>query len=502
MTNYLNNEILNIEILNIVIQETGTYNNQYLRPYETNVQANTLDNFVDRIKETNSTRIPAGAIADLSANILTPSARPICTVPIVNGWDTPRERFLIIVEVTYSVGNKENIYLQGYTDYTGVSTGINNITRAYGAIDPQMAFNINSVSKVNIVQNISNGVILETKRATLSDQVLQIEPPTINNNPTVYGLRPIDIISDINSQWVRESIAYAGGPSTTLDTRTILGASNSNCNRRTNNIPSNYLADFVSSFMAAASNPEVGMDTGEIINECRAELSENNFSTNPFIRFISNSTGTNITNGWFKWIDLLTAFPYAADKVTYIENTHSEYSNIHRTGMTEDAGSMTRESIVAAFLSQTVPAIMVGCLINKLAFVTTNRDIGGLVTTVISNFRVLNPQYQTQSLDLFKSRFEREIYRSISYDNSDVVDLDIKADLYGETWISISINNAPVQVFVYPTFCDSLINPNMVNSDEALHKASSELEILGRTCADAVFDNKVKASNGGLFGHF
>ena len=52
------------------------------------------------------------------------------------------------------------------------------------------------------------------------------------------------------------------------------------------------------------------------------------------------------------------------------------------------------------------------------------------------------------------------------------------ADLFGDTFISLSLNGGPMIPYNTPSFCDSLLTPVITGNREDFHKISSDFETM------------------------
>ena len=77
-----------MRITKLMMVETGTYNDQFFRPYRTNMDMGVLASFQEATHA--MPRITPTSIAGIASQIMAPTAEPQGNVNIVNGWDTRR----------------------------------------------------------------------------------------------------------------------------------------------------------------------------------------------------------------------------------------------------------------------------------------------------------------------------------------------------------------------------------------------------------------------------
>ena len=480
MANRLSLELNQVEIVNLLMQRTGTYNQMYQRPFETNVKLNELDAITERVSNSNTTTVNPTMLSDIASAVLRPSIRPAGEVYIDNGWNTPREKFIMVAKVSYTTGATEYHYIQGYTDQPGVSNNINNL-RSTSPIDTELVFIINSINRIGVNENYINGNKVVNNRIIGSDQII-FEDPYAKDS---WGLRPVDVFTNISGGWLLQGMQAETNESYhMIDTRSSLHFNGPSLSKRTNCIPSNYLSSVISEYLYNASSSGYNDREADILEASANGLHEAALASNQVLQYMSKVMNMKFTN-WFKFSDLEKVFPYIHNVINYANMTNEEYSSCHHAGLTERHDIMTREAITAATLAQSIPAIMTSCMINKIVFKATNRDMTGQPIIVIIDFKTLNPATSVQSLEFFKQRFEREIYKSLTYNYVDIVDLDIRCNLYGDTWINVSINGGPMTPFVYPTFCDGLTSPVKTSNSNHLNHVSAEIEMLVKNCKEA-----------------
>lgn len=120
------------EVKKLLLQETGTYNQMYNRPYEVDTQGGMLENAISRLEQAKG-GLSGSGLSGIGSMLLRPSAsvmQGVSDVYIPNGWSERRLRFVMEVEVTSKTGSTSIFYFQGFSEYVGVSM--------QGSIDPRM----------------------------------------------------------------------------------------------------------------------------------------------------------------------------------------------------------------------------------------------------------------------------------------------------------------------------------------------------------------------------
>jgi hypothetical protein len=173
-------------LVRLLIQDTGTYNQQVSRPYQAKTLGSALDDLSNRISSATradpTARINGNLIAGLSHNLVSPVANWDRQLYIPNGWQEPRLRFTLEVSLDTAFGT-EVYFFQGYTENKDVSVT--------GTINPDMVFFINSYLRINRGRG-NTGMAMGGFRDTFVEaaQVIDWQVHAINATGQVYGLRP------------------------------------------------------------------------------------------------------------------------------------------------------------------------------------------------------------------------------------------------------------------------------------------------------------------------
>lgn len=441
-------------ITKMLMFETGRYHMLYNRPYSTEFRSEEVDTLTARLQQTPAAKISSGLVGDIATSIVAPSATPEAPIHIPNGWEERRIRFILEVEYELNLGTKGAYYIQGFTDRPGV----NPIT---GSVDPQMEFIINSVTVVtrNVVLTPMGQQIIE--RITDSFQIFPDAQGNVymQSGPTLYGLRPMDIYAGIHVNFLLQGQQYGGGGLQVHDYRTQLGHRGAT-NTRANNVPSQYLSRVINSYLTARELEQFGQASEEIVLTAAQNAHEPLAMENPFLRQLSRVTGRGVNR--FRWPDLQKLRP-DIDQISHYgalgEVSKQMPYGAHDPGFSAPWTGADLLTHRASIIANAVPALMTEHLVQKIHFRSTNHDPSAGIVTIILNARSMINADISRLLERFKERLELEVLRPISFNNQEAFVLDVYADLFGETWIDISIGAESMTRFVVPSFCDSLYTP-------------------------------------------
>lgn len=440
-----------INLVSLMLQDTGTYNRQYSRPYTAKTTDETLDILGNRICDVTRAnplaKINGNLISGLCGNLIVPAAAWDHELSIPHGWNETRLRFSLEVHVVGHFGT-EVYFFQGYTEYQGVSL--------QGTIDPNMAFFINSFIQINRQQDFS-GLGSQGFRDVIVSSAQIIDGRIhAQYSPTVYGLRPEDVFTGVQSSYI-SSMHTAFEGANVIDDR-VNKASDVFRSRRSNSIPSNFLAKVVEGFRSASQLADYGGGTEDVYSRAIQTTYEPGTYENPFIRALSTLKGIpNITT--FTMNDLTSIDPSINQRTHYQQLL--ETVRLHQTGDTNDNwGAAILETQLATIMSHAVSGLMLDNMLISVGFHVTNMTLNGMLDTrLFPGGQAVTTADMRQYYANFVQRLETEVMPDITLNNTIPVDITVYADLYGETTIRISLDGRPYEEYVTPSFCDALMAP-------------------------------------------
>lgn len=475
-------------ILKLALFDTGTYDRQYSRPYAANLTSSnrqTLDNLNNRIEEATRANpianISSSLISGLSGGLVIPTADWEKQLQIPNGWDTKRFRFVLQIEVTHhGFSGSELLFYQGYTDYNGVSNR---------SIDPNMTFFINSFMKVNRSRDFSgmnpNGYI---DTITETAQVINGRSYSDGHSP-VFGLRPEDLFIGVQSAYMQGALQDAGEVRV-IETRTDRSHDVFR-SKRASAIPSNFLGQAINTYRNASALADFGQGNDGVLERAAQMSHEPSPYENPFIRAISDVRGaSNVT--YFTMNDLAQLDPAAASKTDYIpvkealSMSYAPDQHLSYAGESADWSRPTLNTQIATIVSNAVSGLMIENMLVSLGFHCSS--YGGMPVTTPLGFIGMTTADMRRYISNFIIRFESEILPDLTQNGFIPIDLTVHADLYGETRIYLSVDGSPIEMFVVPTFCDSLMTPVVTTSDSGYHGLVNGIESIVKSSGGNVPD--------------
>jgi hypothetical protein len=474
------NQSRNVKVTKFLLHETGSYNTQYRRPYNTNLTGAGLNMMVERLGGASS--YEASMMGGIANQFISPVATPEKQIAMINGWNERRMRFMMEVEYSYYTGGKITEVILGYTNYNGV--GIN------GSIDPNMEFYINSTLHVrNNIEYTPTGNQNHISVADSSHVLVDNNWTGVYSSNKEQRMRPEDVYSTMS----RSQIAGIGDGSL-LDTR-AMSSTIAVKSRRNNASAANYMSTILKGYSQAAMSAEFGMGDQEILSKARGFARESLASKDPFLLAIAQIRGMAVGNIFtFNDLKLLDSNIEYVTKANLMAPTVQ--AGTHQSGQTADWGGSDIYTTVATILSQSIPSLLMDLALTRIVFKSSNRDIGSVIRTMIYDAQGFSSGDQSQALDTFILRLEHEILRDVSFDNGIDFALEMHIDLLGETWVKLSLDGGPVIDYVTPSFCDALMTPVITMDDQRAVTLASDFELLTSTLLDNNSKTRINQQSG------
>lgn len=478
-------QIKNFRINKLLIQETGTYNDQWRHPYDTNLQGSTMNMMQERLAGVTDYQAPL--FAGIANQFIKPAATPEKRIDIANGWGEKRMRFMMEVEIEMFMGARLKEVILGWTSHMGVNLS--------GAIDPQMEFFVNST--LHIRETLANTPMgRQTITSVVDNSHLLVDPawsgvftPEVDRR-----LRPEDVFSTM-------SRTHLNGLGNVYDGRSV-SSNTAVKSKRTNGSAANYMADILRSYTQASNLADMGAGEQEILMKARGFSQENVASGDYFLAAVAGIRGMGVSNVFqFRDLEALDNNVSHNTRVSVLGPTSKV--TVHHTGQTEDWATTTLETTAATVLSQSVPALMMEVALTRCVFRSTNDTINSQMETVFMDVQGFSNNDLSQSVAHFRNNLEQTIMADLTYNNQMAYALEMSVDLLGETWIKISLNGGPFIDYNTPSFCDALIVPVLTINDQAAMTLASDFEQLAVALQESSKENhpSILSAGGSAFGN-
>ncbi len=454
-----------IRITKLLLIETGTYNHQYRRPYFASISNSSVMELSERLSHSDG--LNTNVIANMAPDFVKIQAAPESQIIIPNDWATPRLRFHMEVVIDTGLGTiVENV--QGYSEEQGLSL--------QGSINPNMMFYINSVTKSRKhFENVPGMGRIEYNNVVGSAHLLANNDYSTPYDNNVSRIRPMDVFQSMKR-------SHLIGVDSFIDD-SVAHNHNTVMSRRSNNIPTNYMASIISAYASTNLQNSIEADfnptEGNTYDVASSHVEEDMLVRDYFLRTLSQIQGKPSTN-MFTFRDLVT-IDSGVPSVTAVnrrgETTRTSFSN-HQVGSTAYWNTADNTTVAATALSNALPALMMELGLTGIVFKSTNRTIGCQPHTEIINVESFSNIDLSKIMQVFVMRLEREIINYLTDRNMVDYAIEMRVDLLGETWASVSFNNEPFTDFVTPSFADALLVPVLTANRQLVNTMACDFDAL------------------------
>lgn len=471
-----------IELIEGIFMESGIYQDMGLRPYIFSAGGNAHNQFLEATA--GGVNLDPVTVSSVANQILTPSAQTVQQVPIVNGWQRKRfmfmMRFRIYQNSTHGMHVRNDVVVQGHTSHVGVNM-------ASDSLDPDMLLYLNSITRLEprvINDQWGSRTIYQPKE---SSQVIFNEPQqqmgqTVGSRHT---MRPQDLYG------VMGSSALGTHGVNVYDTR--MAFSNNQCVTKSNrknasspyylsNVAKSYYYSNPDDYTGVVSAPD-DIDLHDAYAGARQKSMEleGPLSTDLFFMAL----GENYQRmGYITAGELAQLTPNINDpsytRVILDRSQNMVKSSILPTtdgyNNTTPWGGADTETLWANILIQSVPAIMVDFLITGCAFTITNRTTDGQMALAFSYAQpFIKEQDIGQALPRLEQRIISEVMMGLTRGNSIDFALSMEVSISSDSRIRLSIAGQSEQIYMAPSFCDSLYAPVSTFDSQDIFRLSNDM---------------------------
>lgn len=452
-----------MQIRRLFFVETGTYEDQMLRPYDTSLNQRTLIQLQEATR--GGLNIAASSVAGIAGQIIAPTATPQGMATIQNGWQQSRMRFLMEVVDMDGYGGESVQYLSGYTNHVGVSLQSQ-------ALDPNMElFFNNSIQTKRVLYASPTGNVMQ-QRVTDAAHVLTgyYNPSYGNLHSATHSMRPQDVFSAVGAS------TLAGYGAELIDTRTAFAQGKLKKSVRANTSAPSYLARLLNTHNAEMATTEESDNLDEVMGRAAGAVQEPMLSTDLFLHEMM--LRSRLTQGGYVTFGELMALQPGLDQMAevFVANSAQAKAQNHWAGQTEHWGGATNETLAATILSHAVPGIMMDLMFTKISFHATNRNIGNQMTVALTGAKSFTEGLDlTRHLQSFVHRLQSEVLFDLS--RGGALDFEIRGefDVMGDTKISISMQGQPFIDYTTPSWGDALFAPVLTNDQFGLQKLATDV---------------------------
>lgn len=460
-------------VIKSMMVESGTYNQEYNRPYTSTVDSDTLSLYKEQTDY--GTNVDVATLASIASRIVAPSAVVDAQVNVSNGWEN--RRIIFMMEI-YEMNTRLTTVIMGYADRVDLSH--------LGTIDPNLRMTFNSTVTLNTIEHMTpNGPVIR-KRVVENSHLLGVQTmnslqsmnPNYNQDgPRVYMQRPTDIANNLSLGHMNAGIIGDG--------RTQIVPNKQTRSRRSNNSAPQYLSEVINGISQTANAPEMAdphVTYQDIYAQAGAVLGESMIHSDPTLRYITNNS--NLRNeGSVTWSNMCQIFP-DLDQTTEYYNQSSSVQQLGNhfestAGSYEYWNMVSWESVLATTIFHTLPSLISQCMLMGISGTMTNDTVTGLPLIGIEDARSFVDGFdRTQAIQQIEHRLITEVMPGLTMGNQRTVFVAFNINLVRDGWVSISIDGNPAIEFSSPCFADGLLLPTLTTNENSLSMLAGNISTL------------------------
>lgn len=418
---------------------------------------------------------------------------------IVEGWGTPRLRFMLEFTKESSGGNVRGltgsstryIYI-GYTNYVGVDL--------QGHFDPDMEMYLTQVIVLRDTLRTGARARMETVSTLVyHDQILARDRYDRDYIPA-YRITPEDVyattggILDYETQRGETVIAAQSSISNSIKS-----------SQRGNLVPSNYFKRLLSAADSASTtfNVGAGEDTSQssMWDQMIVETKERALSKDPLVQLMSHNGEVKQT-GMIRFEELEEYFNVHDDNVCTVswpgnmrgvnqgsyESFLNEFSS-HEVNSFASMDNRHTETMLAQQIAMELPALLMGCFLVDGRFSVTNNvrnfqqdgygwrfDTTGDMTNAF-RFIVngLPSDFEEDCIHNFITKFEKMVMDPLSYYGERSLSIFVDSKTDGEIVLVIELDGNPSMEYKVPTYADNIFSPVLTQDRRRVTKISNDM---------------------------
>lgn len=449
----------------LVIAESGTYTDQFLRPYVTEVRGGLIDLIEERYAK--SRKFTPTILANIANQFIVPDFQTRGIIEIPHGWDSRRGRFILTVVIEMGTGDRLKQVLMGYTNSVGFTTR---------AVDHDMEFYVNSTFMLveRTFRDHDGRVVRGYVPSHTADVLSDRENAGLRRRgPELYTMRPEDVYSALDSEQTTQLVDDVTDLRTTLSKNAIKSGTS-------NRLGARFMSKVLEGRQKAIENSEgFGGSNHDINATAQGYVSESYTSDDVFLRRISAVRGVNMTVDNFTFRDLLMIDSTAEQRTNTMLLDDEAKAVTRYSQESNDLGGGEEEDRIAALVGIAVPALMMECGIHQISFQVHNQDRDERWTFAPANARSFVKGMELGSfIDKFEERLIDELLEPITGGGTIDIGLNLHCRAFGEVDFTMYWSGMNHGRYVYPCFTNSLSSPIVTDSRDDVRKMSRDFNDL------------------------
>jgi hypothetical protein len=486
-----------VRIEKVILVESGTYQEQAIRPFVVDTNQAVLSQLHDATR--GGMNLGVSAVQDIASQIISPSAVTEGVAAIKEGWTSRRFRGMMRVREEHPVmrGTSTQRIFYLYTDHCGIS----NIA---GAIDREMRVYFNAETVISeTMQNTAHG-LKRLAKVQSSNQIvtpidMMVNQAGLFNSATAHLCRPADIFAHGQTEAICERLQASGRFNGQInrfhDHRTMAGECGAfQYSSREDTSPVRFVSNTLGAFQHATHEAAMLNDDNFgnsrhnnkefLFSEAQAYTANASIHTNTFLARLKESAGY-MTRGFVTWGDMLNLFPElnAPGVAEFSMSNGNEKRSLNHVHQSHHFMGADPTSIAVSTLTQTIPSLMMDTFLRSVSIAMTNSTFnmgGGYSPYAISiNDNGTRSIMQGVEMRPYIQEFERrlvvDVLNAITFNGNRQFAISVFSDLAGDTVVDISLDGEPSIRYVAPTFTDGLFTPVITRDGERARKISNDM---------------------------
>lgn len=486
----------NVRIGNLVLVQSGTYQEQHMRPFQMNVSNDAINALHSATR--GGMNLGVSAVQDIAGTIVQPTAMTEGAVGICgDGWQSRRFRGMVRVHEEHPIvkGTATQRIFFIYTDQCDASMG--------NLLDPRMRVYFNSETVIaESVKQTPMGLQKFAKVVSANQIVTPVDMMAGSNGlfsaASSHLIRPEDIFSIGQTGAIVERLQNSGRFNGQInrmhDHRTMVGECGAyQYSHRQDTSPVRYVSNTLSAFQHSVREADMLSDDQfgnvaanskeHLYGEAQSYAANTNIHANSFLAILKERANY-MERGFVTWGELCALFPELVQQHGCAQWSMDDGRSIRKVNFAEHSmhfhgADMT--SIAASTLAQTIPSLMMDTFLRHVSFAVTNGDMPGQYRF---EFHGEGVKSIMEGVDMrpylveFERRLATDCLNTISMNNQIPFQLSMSSDLAGDSVIDISLQGESIIRFVAPTFTDGLFAPIITRDAAKASKIANDMLFL------------------------
>ncbi len=482
-----------VRIGNVVLVQSGTYQEQHMRPFNMTVNNQAINQLLDATR--GGLNLGVSAVQDIAGQIVQPSAMTEGIVGISGeGWTSRRFRGFLRAHEEHPIikGTSTQRIFFIYTDQCDVSYG--------NLLDPNMRVYFNSETIISeSVQNTAMGLQRFCKVEAANQIVTPVDMMAGNNGmfsaQSSHLIRPEDVFSIGQMTSIVDRLQSTGKFNGTInrmhDHRTMVGECGAyQYSQRQDTSPVRYVSNTLRAFQHSVHEADMLGDDNfgnvaanskeHLYGEAQSYAANSSIHSNAFLAILKEKANY-MERGFVTWGDLCQLFPELVQQQGCAQFAMDNGQSARKVNFANDSmhfHGADQTSVASATLGQTVPSLMMDTFLRHVGFAVTNGPHPG---TYQFDYHSNMIKSIMEGVDMrpylmeFERRLITDCLNTITFNNQIPFTLSMSSDLAGDSVIDISLQGESVVRYVVPTFTDGLFAPIITRDQTKANQIANDM---------------------------